>query len=185
MHITPRVAKCPSLQSDVEEGGERQCNFIGPYAKGLNLKPTDNDALSNEPLSNLRSRRARFHLLLARNEESEYIVRVEKETIGDTIFSLKAVVFLPVILLHRYRRLLLPGNGGSVSTGFAGFHLRKSGGSYSTVLSPASSPLLEVVFSVVVVESPVVPVAICIMVSGRHGGFGDSAVVLRRRSSKR
>ena len=54
-----------------------------------------------------------------------------------------------VILLHRYRRLLLPGNGGSDSTGFAGFHLRESGGSYSTVLSPASSPVSsEIKFSI-------------------------------------
>ncbi|KAH0906811.1 LOW QUALITY PROTEIN: hypothetical protein HID58_038638 [Brassica napus] len=39
--------------------------------------------------------------------------------------------------LYRYRQLLFPGNGGFDSTDSAGFRLRKSGGSDSTVLSPA------------------------------------------------
>ncbi|KAH0940413.1 hypothetical protein HID58_000050, partial [Brassica napus] len=39
--------------------------------------------------------------------------------------------------LYHYRQLLFPGNGGSDSTDFAGSRLRESGGSDSTVLSPA------------------------------------------------
>ncbi|KAH0865095.1 hypothetical protein HID58_082306 [Brassica napus] len=43
--------------------------------------------------------------------------------------------------LYRYRQLLFPGNGGSDSTDFAGFRLQESGGSDSTVLLPAPSPI--------------------------------------------
>ena len=44
--------------------------------------------------------------------------------------------FLP----HSHRQFLFRENGGSDSTGFAGFRPWRSGGSDSTVLSPASSP---------------------------------------------
>ncbi|KAH0883142.1 hypothetical protein HID58_059238, partial [Brassica napus] len=50
--------------------------------------------------------------------------------------------------LYRYRQLLFPVNGGSDNTDFAGFRLRESGGSDSTVLSPAPSPRGSMVFEI-------------------------------------
>lgn len=51
------------------------------------------------------------------------------------------------VSLYRYRQLLFPGNGGSDSTDSASFRLRESGGSDSTVLSPALLRFVPVISS--------------------------------------